>query len=239
MITVSVVSHGHGDMASRLVSRLLAFNEVSKVILTCNIPETLRMTDDSRLVLIKNPTPKGFGANHNSAYRLSKTDYFCVLNPDIELPSNPFPLLTSAMQSHAADIAAPVVLAPNGKVEDSIRHFPTLGSLFSKAMGGPDGRYIIRSSHPSFEPDWVAGMFMLFLTKAYRQLQGFDESYFLYYEDVDICRRAHRLGLKIVCCPDVYVVHHAQRASRRSLSHMRWHLTSMLRYLAKSASQGP
>jgi N-acetylglucosaminyl-diphospho-decaprenol L-rhamnosyltransferase len=234
MITVSIVSHGHGDMASRLVKRLLVFTEVSRVVLTCNILEALLIADDARLVLIKNPTPKGFGANHNAAFRLCNTNYFCVLNPDIELPHNPFPLLAGAMQSFPADIAAPVVLSSAWTVEDSVRRFPTLGSLLLKAVGGRGGRYIITLGHPPFQPDWVAGMFMLFSSMAYKKLQGFDESYFLYYEDVDICHRAHRLGLKILCCPEVTVVHHAQRASRRNVRHMRWHFASMLRYLGKS-----
>jgi N-acetylglucosaminyl-diphospho-decaprenol L-rhamnosyltransferase len=235
MITVSVVSHGQGEMASRLVKRLLGFSDVSRIVMTCNIPETLHICDDARVVRINNPSPKGFGANHNAAFRHCATDFFCVLNPDIELPRNPFPLLTSVMQSYPADIAAPVVFAPAGTVEDSVRHFPTVGSLFLKAMGGPDGRYIITPGQPPLEPDWVAGMFILFHAKAYKQLQGFDESYFLYYEDVDIGRRAHRLGLKIVCCPEVSVIHHAQRASRLSIRHMRWHLASMIRYLGKLA----
>lgn len=234
MITVSIVSHGHGDMASRLVKRLLLFTEVSRVVLTCNILEILHIADDARLVLIKNPTPKGFGANHNAAFRLCNTNYFCVLNPDIELPRNPFPFLTGAMQSFPADIAAPLVLASACTIEDNVRRFPTLSSLLLKALGGQDGRYIITPGQPSFEPDWVAGMFMLFWAKAYKKLHGFDESYFLYYEDVDICLRAHRFGLKVLCCPQVTVVHHAQRASRRNVRHMRWHFASMLRYLGKS-----
>jgi GT2 family glycosyltransferase len=69
------------------------------------------------------------------------------------------------------------------------------------------------------------------------QLHGFDENYFLYYEDVDICRRARLMGLKIVCCPEVAVVHNAQRASRKNIHHMRWHIASMFRYLGKSAYQ--
>jgi hypothetical protein len=87
---------------------------------------------------------------------------------------------------------------------------------------------------PPFEPDWVAGMFVLFSALAYKKLEGFDENYFLYYEDVDICRRAHLLGLKIICCPEVTIVHHAQRASRKSIRHMCWHLESMRRYFCKT-----
>lgn len=233
-VTISIVSHGHGDMAERLAERLLMFPEISRIIMTFNVPETLHFNENAQVLRINNPAPKGFGANHNAAFRHCATNYFCVLNPDIELPSNPFPLLTGAMKSHLAEIVAPVVLAPAGTVEDSVRRFPTASSLVLKALGGPDGRHRITLGQLPFEPDWVAGMFMLFCVTAYKKLQGFDENYFLYYEDVDICRRARQLGLKIVCCPEIAVVHHAQRASRKSLRHMFWHVSSMCRYLSKS-----
>jgi GT2 family glycosyltransferase len=138
------------------------------------------------------------------------------------------------MQSYPAEIAAPLVLSPIGMVEDSVRKFPSLGMLLLKLLGLSKNDYKITLGMPNFEPDWLAGMFMVFRSKTYIKLNGFDESYFLYYEDVDICRRAYKLGLKIVCCPQVSVVHHAQRASRHNFRHMRWHLGSMLRYLGKS-----
>jgi len=237
MITVSIVSHGHGDMTSRLLKRLLTFPEVSKVVLVCNIPESIPNTKNSRILRINNPLPKGFGANHNMAFSYCASEYFCVLNPDIELPQNPFPFLINAMQSQPSAMAAPLILAPNGMADDSVRYFPTLGTLIMKLLGGSNDRYKITPGQPPFEPDWIAGMFMLFQSNAYTKLHGFDENYFLYYEDVDICRRAHQLDLKIICCPEVAVVHHAQRASRKSLHHMRWHLASMYRYLSKSAHQ--
>ena len=78
---------------------------------------------------------------------------------------------------------------------------------------------------------------MLFRASAYKRLGGFDERYFLYYEDVDICLRAHRLELKILFCPEVSVIHHAQRASWRNLYHMRWHAMSMMRFLSKKCTR--
>ena len=233
-ITVSVVSHNHGEMVIALINRLLMFREVSLIVVTINTPETFKISDDQRIVFINNQTPKGFGANHNAAFSYCTSDYFCVLNPDIELPQNPFPFLINFMKSYPAEITAPLVLSPNGLVEDSVRIFPTLSRLFFKALGVSRNDYQISIGMKTFEPDWFAGMFMLFGSNTYIKLNGFDESYFLYYEDVDICWRAHQLGLKIVYCPEVSVVHHAQRASRHNFRHMRWHLGSMLRYLGKS-----
>jgi GT2 family glycosyltransferase len=233
-ITVSIVSHRHGEMVKKLIDILLTLPEVSRIVLTFNIPETLFIKDESKIICINNSIPNGFGANHNTAFSYCNTDYFCVLNPDIELLQNPFPLLISQMQSYPAEIAAPLVFSPIGMVEDSVRKFPSMFKLLLKLLGISRNDYQNKIGMTSFEPDWFAGMFMLFHSNTYLKLNGFDESYFLYYEDVDICRRAHQLSIKLVCCPDVFVVHHAQRASRKNFRHMRWHLASMLRYLSKT-----
>jgi len=234
MITISIVSHGHGEMVKSLVESLLKFAEISKIIITHNIPEVIAYKKNNRVIHIHNQQPRGFAYNHNKAFICSSTEFFCVLNPDIEIIQNPFQSLIDIINSHNADIVAPLVFGPNGDVEDSVRHFPTLGMLLLKLLGVSDGRYKVNLGFPPFEPDWVAGMFLLFRSCAYRYLEGFDESYFLYYEDVDICRRAHQLGIKILYCPKVSVVHHAQRDSRKSFRNMRWHLISMCRYLRNS-----
>jgi N-acetylglucosaminyl-diphospho-decaprenol L-rhamnosyltransferase len=232
-ITVSVVTHGHGDQVLRLVDSLLAFPEVSCIAFTCNAPESISFEgiDSDRLLLMHNKTPQGFGSNHNAAFRHCKTPYFCVLNPDLELPENPFEQLIDLIELRKADLVAPMVLSTSKDIEDSVRHFPTLKTLFIKLLKGSDGRYLIHREQQPFSPDWVAGMFMLFRSSAYKQLCGFDERFYLYYEDVDICWRAKHLGLVVLYCPQTYVVHSAQRASRRDLRHMRWHLASMFRYL--------
>jgi GT2 family glycosyltransferase len=82
-----------------------------------------------------------------------------------------------------------------------------------------------------FAVDWAAGMFLLFDSAAYRSVGGFDERYFMYLEDADICHRLWAKGRRVIAAPSVSVVHDAQRASRRSLKHMRWHGASMARFL--------
>ncbi len=90
-----------------------------------------------------------------------------------------------------------------------------------------------REGQADFAPEWVAGMFMLFRSRDFQDLGGFDEQFFLYYEDVDICVRAWQKGMRILACPQVSVIHDARRDSRRSLRHLRWHLGSMARFLWK------
>jgi GT2 family glycosyltransferase len=80
--------------------------------------------------------------------------------------------------------------------------------------------------------DWLAGMFIMFRREAFDAVGGFDEAYFLYYEDVDICQRLQRRrGSRAIWDPRAEVVHDARRASRRDLRLARHHATSLLRFL--------
>lgn len=231
MIAVSIVSHGHGEMVKILVAQLIELPQVSQVILTINIPEQLNLEPSDKITIVSNVDPKGFGSNHNAAFKCCNADFFCVLNPDISFVSNPFAKLAQDFEDYSADVVAPLVLNKDGGIEDSIRYFPTIPSLFRKLLFRFQNRYSVSANSKTFSPDWVAGMFMMFTSSAYQKLNGFDEKYFLYYEDVDICVRLWRSRLRLVVDPAVKVIHDAQRASRRNFHHMKLHLSSMSRYL--------
>lgn len=220
-------------MVESLVESLLMCPEVSQIIVTRNIPESLAFVGGDRVMLIDNTIPKGFGANHNAAFRHCSAPYFCPLNPDIALQGNPFGRLLSEIEATGASLAAPLVISPAGCIEDSMRLFPSFFSLMRKILGGADGRYPLAVGQASFHPEWVAGMFMLFRSQDFARLGGFDEDFFLYYEDVDICVRTWKQGMKITACPQVSVVHDARRDSHRSSRHLSWHLASMARYFLK------
>jgi GT2 family glycosyltransferase len=82
-----------------------------------------------------------------------------------------------------------------------------------------------------FSPDWIAGMFMLFRSELFREVGGFDERYFLYYEDVDLCFRLRQHGYEVILVPDARAVHFAQRQSHRNLRYLLWHVRSLVRFL--------
>src|ERR1039457_6698054 len=95
-VTVSVVSHLQGELVTNLLADLVHFPEVAKVVLVYNLPEPSVPIPDAligKVEIIRNSSPLGFGANHNLAFAHCKTPFFCIVNPDIRLPSNPFPLL--------------------------------------------------------------------------------------------------------------------------------------------------
>lgn len=239
MISVSVVSHGHGGMVWRLVDQLVACAEVSQVIVTFNIPEKAPDTLDSKVLLVQNASPKGFGANHNAAFALAKGDFYCVINPDIELTQNPFCASVSILADRRVGLVAPLVVGATGVLEDSMRRFLTPWSMLKRVLGFNSGAYPLRQGGSDFTPDWVAGMFMLFRSEAYANVGGFDERYFMYCEDADICTRLWKAGYKIVGCLSAGVIHNAQRASHRSFRHLSWHIRSMSRYFVSQSFSLP
>ena len=238
MISISIVSHGHGEMVSSLVKQILECKNIKQIIVTLNIPENLELPPDNRIIYITNDKPKGFGANHNAAFRQSLQPWFVILNPDVILIDDPFTSLLEIANTTHVDILAPKALNEIGNPEDNWRQFPTLLSLTRKALWGEDGRYQTSKNTP-FPVDWISGLCIFISQKAFKSINGFDEKYFMYYEDVDLCLRAWRNGYTLLACPNVKLIHNAQRASRHNTRHMRWHATSMLRYLLKYAGRFP
>jgi GT2 family glycosyltransferase len=220
-------------MIPALIDQLLAFPQVGKIILTLNTPEPIQLPSNSKLVCIFNEAPKGFGANHNVAFEHCTTPYFCVLNPDISFVQNPFPRLIEGFSNPSVGLVAPIIKSPDGKIEDSARHFITPISLIRRYLSNDDGSYSIVEGGKCFCPEWVAGMFMLFGAPTYKEIGGFDEGYYLYVEDVDICTRVWISGKQILLILEAAVIHDAQRASRANLRFMRWHISGLIRYFVK------
>ena len=238
-ITISIVSHAQMHLVLPLLHDLNRLQTSHlhmplQVVLTLNTPEPLPSEPDDfafALQVQHNSEPQGFGANHNRAFAQSRGTYFCVLNPDIRIAENPFPALVEACSDSRVGVAAPTINNPQGQAEDSARKFPTPLRIAHRVLTRRRTRDYT-PTQAAFHPDWVGGMFMLLPTTVYRQLGGFDERYFLYYEDVDLCARARLAGLNVVQLPLPGVVHDAQRASHRDAKYLRWHLGSMLRFFS-------
>jgi hypothetical protein len=235
VLSLSIVSHRQAGLVHDLlrdIKRLCVAAPI-EVILTVNVPETLLFSPKEypfEVVVLNNGSPRGFGANHNAAARRARSEFFCVLNPDIRFRENPFPPLLKLLADDSVGAVSARVVGPDGAMEDHARRFPRVATLLQKAFLGTLQDYpgLTGSVH---SVEWIAGMFMLFRTAVFRKIGGFDERYFLYYEDVDLCTRLRAAGYDIRVEPAAWVAHDARRESRRDVRHMARHLVSMLRYL--------
>lgn len=239
MISISIVSHNQMTLVRDLLNdlekncRSISF----EVLLTLNTLQenAERLPQYSYpLVVIQNKVSLGFGENHNQAFRSARGDFFCVLNPDVRLINDPFSKLINCLASTSVGVVAPLVLNGDGLIEDSARRFPNPIGILCKAIGFNFQKSYVMNQDEIY-PDWVAGMFMLFSSDTYRDIGGFDDRYFLYYEDVDICARLAYQSKHVVLYTKSQVIHLAQRASHRNLKYLRWHITSMLRFFLSKA----
>lgn len=236
--SISIVSHGHRTYIARLLLQLAALDRSDfDVVLTLNLPEEAPVALDSlpyRVQLVQNPQPRGFAANHNTAFDLCTGDYFVILNPDIRLLDDPLSHLLALLEEDTHCICAPLIINDAGLVEDSARYFPSPYRLAKRLACRLLGVRIPPDKVPQtaqvLMPDWVAGMFLVVPRQVYQALGGFNDGYFLYFEDVDFAARARLLGYRIKVHKAVRVVHEAQRDSHRKFRYMVWHLQSATKF---------
>lgn len=229
-ITVSIVSHGQLALILPLLDQLDAFSAglIEKVVLTVNIPEADLLAGrrwSFPVERIDNARPMGFGANNNQAFRRCATHWFLVLNPDIRFDRDVLaPLLAQARPD--AGLLTPRILEPGRAAPEQHRRVLTPLEILRRRRPG----YTIPAV-----PAWVPGLFMLFRAEAYAAVRGFDERFFMYGEDFDICARLALAGWKLQVGEDLLARHEAQRASRTSRRHLYWHVTSLLKVWTSAA----
>lgn len=235
-ITLSVVSHGQSAMVNRLLSDLVNCQGIARIVITQNtdvdaflIPPSLQ----DRTLILRNDVPKGFGENHNAAFQYCESAYYCVINPDIRLQQDPFSGLVAELIPTEIGMVAPMILNSSGEIEDSARRFPTPLGLLSRALRLNRGTYPMQGTN--IRPDWVAGMFMLFKSEDFKAVHGFDERFFLYCEDADICLRLTNRHRIVLLTPRGKAIHDAQRSSHRHIRYLTWHISSILRLWRKHA----
>lgn len=232
---LSVVSHEQDDLVDQLLESVASYCQPDRIVVT--VTRNTRIASKFTfkrfpfpVTVLQNPLPKGFGANHNQAFTTCRQEYFCVVNPDIILTSDLFGDLISSLSAENVGVTAPVLVDSDGRLQDSARRYPTPGRIVSRIYRRKEKeKKYLQGSGPLF-PDWVAGMFMLFPAHIYQEMSGFDERYFMYCEDADICMRLSRRGYKTQLVLQAQAIHNARRASHRTMPHLRWHMSSLLRF---------
>lgn len=226
-LVVSVVSHGHGALVEPLLHRIAqtSLSVVTRVVLTQNIVEQAPCAPavgwPFALEVVLNAQPQGFGANHNQALAGAKEAFVCILNPDVELlpeAGDAMAMLLEAAASPGAGIAYPIQVDEAGREQDSRRELTTPWSLLQRRLLGRKQQ----------RTDWVNAACIILPTSVWRRVGGFDERYFMYCEDVDLCLRVQLAGSALVPAP-VRIVHAGQHASSRQWRHLKWHVQSLLR----------
>lgn len=246
-LDMSLVSHGHGllveqALASLAVSLNDSFLRV-RVLLTLNFPEPdlERGLQDKNwpftLEFIRNEEPFGFGANHNQAFVRCQAPWFAVVNPDIFWPAGDASFWVALKQNSwpaHAGVVCPLQHDVNGCLQDFARKLMTPWGLSARVWNRWRGFSPSGVAVSVAQADWVNGACMVFRAQVFAELNGFDERYFMYCEDTDICLRLQLAGWSMQGA-DWAVVHDARRNTGRSWRHLAWHLRSLWRLWTSEA----
>ncbi|WP_264227927.1 galactosyltransferase-related protein [Pantoea ananatis] len=245
-IFISLVSHNHAEM----IMKTFFFQDLAakyNVVLKNNVGQDSSVLNvyckANKIHLIDNNYGIGFGSNNNINFKycvdvlgMQKDDIFILINPDVAINTKSIDDLIALINKYDADVAGISLFKDEGfKNRDlSVRKYPTFISFFSSLLGIKRECYFASfSAHEeAVDMEWVAGSFIAFKSSSYRKVQGFDENYFMYCEDIDICYRAKSQGMKLLYFPQIKAVHTAQHNNRKIFSkHFLWHLTSALRFI--------
>jgi N-acetylglucosaminyl-diphospho-decaprenol L-rhamnosyltransferase len=188
----------------------------------------------------------GFGRGANRGAALVDREYVLVCNPDVAVEEHAVDLLAAALdRDPGMAIVGPRIVNVDGSTYPSPRVFPNHVDAAGHAFLGlvaPRNRFTRRyrlldldRDEPSADVDWVSGSCLLVRRTTWDMLGGFDEAFFMYAEDVDLCRRAHEAGWRVGFEPAARVVH-VQGAStgKRPYRMIVEHHRSLLRYAAKT-----
>jgi len=159
----------------------------------------------------------GFGAGVNRGVAATSAPWILVVNPDARIVEGELRAFVDAAEARPeVALFGPRILRDDGSPSVSQARFPTLGREFAEAIRlhhvpGLSGvqRAITNRSRYEHEtrPDWVFGAVMLFRRDVFAAVGGFDDEYFLYWEEVDWCLRARRAGWEIAYLPTATFEH--------------------------------
>lgn len=247
-VSVCVVTHNNENEILKLMDSI--FNNTKKVSFKVYLVDNNSADNTVKLVaemykkveIIRNLDNKGFGYAHNKVLNLISSDYHVIINPDISFKEDVLSELCAYMdeQKNVA-IVTPKVLSEDGSEQHLPKREPALKYLvagkcerFSSSFAKLRNEYTMkdRSIKLPTKIDFCTGCFMMIRTSLFKKLNGFDDNFFMYFEDADLSRRARAYG-KIMFNPKVTVTHLWHRASSKKLKFLFIHMASMIKYFKK------
>ena len=195
--------------------------------------------------LIANSENLGFTVGNNQGIAASRGRYILLLNPDTEIVGDALATMVEYMDNHPqVGALGPQLLNPDGSIQSSRRHFPTMATAFLEStilqQWFPHNR-VIRHYYIADRPDdevqevdWVTGACLLARREAIEEVGPLDEGFFMYSEELDWCRRIKAQGWKVVYLPTARVIHHGGQSSEqvKSFQHVQFQ-RSKIRYFRK------
>lgn len=203
------------------------------------------------VIFIQSPVNKGMGGGNNIGLRRAQGRYLVVMNPDTLAFKDTFTKLYQFMEtSPSVGMVGPKQFNPDRSVQNSRYRFPKIFTLlyrrtflgrlaFAKKAIASFMMEDVSKDH-LHEVDWLLGSCLFIRTKALKEVGYFDERFFLYFEDTDLCHRFWEKNWQVFYYPEAHIIHNHNRASAENPWYVfflhrasRQHLLSWFAYLRK------
>ncbi len=224
MISVIIVSYNTAPLLRRCLQNLFNYREkidMEVFVVDNNSHDNsaaMVKREFSEVILIENDKNLGFAAANNQAWKLSSGDYILLLNPDAFVTRGAVRSAVEFMElTPNSGICGGSLEKPDGNPDPSARKFPTYINKFftlsglqsrfphSRLFAGHEFGHADRSQ--VMEVDWIPGTFALYRQKMLIKTNLFDERFYIYYEETDLCRTCHIHGWKVYFLPSARVIH--------------------------------
>jgi N-acetylglucosaminyl-diphospho-decaprenol L-rhamnosyltransferase len=235
-----IVTHRRADLARVCAELVAAEIDRSLIVVVVNDPANapepeLEWLEANVGLVVRNESPRGYGANANEGARLlrDRCTYYLVLNDDVLPAAGTIRALRAALEdAPTAAVAAPQLIDADGIAQPIAYRFPSLGSELAAALMLParlkrrlSGRFVL-GYDPGF-PVWLVGAILMVRARVFHEVGGFDERFFLYCEETDLAFRMRQRGWSAIPCESVVAVHlgaesTAGRPYRRVMGLSRW-----------------
>ncbi len=244
-VSACIVTYDGYDEARLAASTLLDFTEgveLDLYIIDNDSPDgtgkKMQAEFATRANVMVLPENKGFGAGHNMVRDLIDSDYHAVINPDITVNEDVLTTMANYLDEHPeVAVVIPKLLYPDGEEQYVAKREPSFMALINRRIPlfkKVEEHYLMLDEDLTVpqKVEFCTGCFFMMRTDVFKKIGGFDERFFMYFEDADIGRTAMQYG-DLAYLPTVEVYHAWHRQTKKKASHFLWQLQSMFRYFKK------
>lgn len=245
-LTIGIVSYNNVSDVIKAVESIEQYTDIAikKVVYIIDNADNeddfqiLRKYSD--VTYIKTGKNLGFGGGHNYILQDIDSEYHAIVNPDIILHEDSFGIILNYMRKDASvGICVPKLVDEKGNFlyvyRREITFFDMLVRFFFKKLFKKRYLYHVMSDADytkPFQVPFAQGSFMIIRADLFKELNGFDERYFMYMEDADLCKRVNEIS-KVMYIPDTVVTHKWEKGSSKNGKLFKIHLKSMIAYFKK------
>jgi GT2 family glycosyltransferase len=213
--SVIIVSFNNQSTIQKCLDSVLKDKTEKEIIVVDNNSEdgTLKILESykNKIKTIPSNINLGFSKANNLAVKNSIGEYLLFLNPDTKfIENNTLERLLKTLESNPKfGLVGPKLVLPSGKPQKSIRNLPTLSRAFQEYVFGIKNsfNFYLPETETPIDVESIVGACMLIKKETFKKIKGFNEKYFLYFEDLQLCKDIQRIGLRIIYNPSIKVEH--------------------------------